>query len=240
VPGIDITNIRIVISIPGIFSGSLFRFRSLNRFAYLIFCMQFLKWKARLVDFLTMPSRALQQWSNDRMPRLGEIDAHCHRIFSGAPPLPLLAEESLRGYVALLSAHFQGFCRDLYAESAQVVASKVRSSLRLLVQTQFTTKLKLDHGNPNMQNIAEDFDRFGFNLLSIARLHVDFATRRNHLSQLNKWRNAVAHHGPAPHGVPPLTLVLVREWRNSCAGLATQLTDILYSQLRRILRRNPW
>ena len=54
---------------------------------------------------------------------------------------PRQAEELLRGYVVLLSAHFQGFCRELCVECAQIVASKVRASLRLLIERQFAEKL---------------------------------------------------------------------------------------------------
>jgi hypothetical protein len=168
------------------------------------------------------------------------VDGQCAAILALMPPNPILAEENLRGYVTLLSAHFQGFCRDLYAEAAQIVASKVRPSLRLLVQAQFTTRLKLDHGNPNIDNIAEDFDRFGFDLIKTAKADPAFPARREDLRQLNLWRNAVAHYGPSPPGVPPLTLALVQGWRTSCDGLATQLADIMYHQLRRILRRAPW
>src|SRR5437868_3449908 len=98
-----------------------------------------------------MPSASLLQWQNDRMPRLDEVDAQCAASLSLAPPQPNLAEENLRGYVLLLSAHFQGFCRDLYTECAQIIGSKVRRSLRSLIQAQFTTHRKRDHGNPNLQ-----------------------------------------------------------------------------------------
>lgn len=53
------------------------------------------------------------RWQNDRMHRLGEVDAQCAASLALAPPQPNLVEENLRGYVLLLSAHFQGFCRDL-------------------------------------------------------------------------------------------------------------------------------
>jgi hypothetical protein len=173
------------------------------------------------------------------MPRLAAVDGHCAAVFA-APPYTLLAEESLRGYVTLLSAHFQGFCRDLYTESAQVVASKARPSLRALTQSQFTTALKVDHGNPNLDNLAADFDRFGFNLVRTATAHPQFPGRREHLRQLNQWRNAIAHHSPPPATIPPLTLSLVRDWRASCDGLATHFTAMMYNQLRHVLRRAPW
>ena len=65
-----------------------------------------------------MPSASLQHWVNDRMPCLNEIETQCAASQALAPTNPRLCEEYLRGYIVLLSAHFQGFCRDLYTESA--------------------------------------------------------------------------------------------------------------------------
>src|SRR2546422_6654415 len=115
-----------------------------------------------------MPSVSLRQWATDRMLRLGEIDAQCAASLVLVPPQPNLIDENLRGYVLLLSAHFQGFCRELYSECALAVVSKVRPSLRMLLQSQFTAHRKLDHGNPNVQNLREDFERFHFSLDLVA------------------------------------------------------------------------
>src|SRR5947209_7547429 len=111
-----------------------------------------------------MPSASLSHWQNDRMPRLAEVDTQCAASLLLAPPNPKLVEENLRGYVLLLSAHFQGFCRDLYTECALIVVSKVRPSLRVVLQEQFTAHRKLDHGNPNLSNLKGDFERFDFTL----------------------------------------------------------------------------
>ena len=60
-----------------------------------------------------MPSASLHHWRTHRMPNLAEVDTQCTTSVALAPPNPRLVEENLRGYVLLLSAHFQGFCRDL-------------------------------------------------------------------------------------------------------------------------------
>src|SRR3954449_1893724 len=111
-----------------------------------------------------MPSASLLRWRTDRMPRLAEVDAQCASSLVLAPPRPNLIDENLRGYILLLSAHFQGFCRDLYSECAQILASKIRPTLEVLVQEQFTAHRSLDRGNPNIENIKKDFNRFGFSL----------------------------------------------------------------------------
>jgi hypothetical protein len=111
-----------------------------------------------------MPSASLNRWQNDRRPRLSEIDAQCAACDGAIPRKPNLIDENFRGFILLLSAHFQGYCRDLYTECAQIIASKVRPALQVLVQEQFTANRKLDHGNPNIDNLKKDFNRFGFSL----------------------------------------------------------------------------
>ncbi len=184
-----------------------------------------------------MPSASLRQWHNDRMPRLHQVDLQCAATVTASTPNPDLIDENLRGYVLLLSAHFQGFCRDLCSEAAQVLAAKVRRSLQPLVQRQFSAHLSLDRGNPNVENLRKDLLRFGFTL----DLAADPANqpRLQHLAAMNKWRNAAAHHGTIPV-TAPLSLASLQAWRNACDELATALDAILYNELRKLLRRAPW
>jgi hypothetical protein len=186
-----------------------------------------------------MPSVSLLRWQNDRMPRLAAIAAHCLATAALAPPGPLLAEESLRSYVMLLSGHFQGFCRDLYMECSQTCASNVPARLLVTIQTQFTAEMKLNSNNPTVETMRKDFERFGFTLDFAA--DPENAPRVTHLGQLNRWRNAVAHQkADAPTGVPPLALPVVQAWRVSCDGLATWLDRIMYNEMQRILGTPPW
>ncbi len=185
-----------------------------------------------------MPSASLLHWQNHRISCLADIDAQCAASQALARPNPRLVNENLRGYALLLSAHFQGYCRDLYAECAQSVVSRVRASLQLLTQAQFTYRRKLDRGNPNVENIREDFERVGFRL-DFAVADPANAGRIADLGKLNEWRNVAAHHGTVPVGLP-LNLPTLQDWRNSCDRLATSLDGIMYNTLRRILRRAPW
>lgn len=172
-----------------------------------------------------MPSASLLYWQNGRMPRLRQVDLQCAASLAAVPPNPYLIDENLRSYVLLLSAHFQGFCRDLYTEAAQVIVTKVRPSLQVLIQNQFTAHRKLDRGNPTHDHLKEDFKRFGFALdLAVAPAN---RPRLDDLSALNKWRNVAAHQGRiVPTGIP-LDLPSLRAWRASCDGLATSLDAIL-------------
>lgn len=142
----------------------------------------------------------------------------------------------------LVSGHFQGFCRDLYTECAQLCAAAVPVSLRTTIQAQFAAALTLNNGNPTVENIRKDFERFGF-LLDLASAAPGNPQRVTHLGHLNYWRNAVAHQkaAPPPAGVPAvLTLADIQAWRASCDGLATSLDDTMRQELTRILGATPW
>jgi hypothetical protein len=173
------------------------------------------------------------------MPRLAGVAGQCVACPALVPAQPALVDESLRGYVLLLSAHFQGFCRDLHTECSQTVVSRVRPTLQALTLTQFTAHRKLEHGNPNLQNLREDFQRFGFSL-DLGAAGPANPARLAHLGELNRWRNVAAHHGKIPTGLAPLGLPLLQGWRGSCDGLAASLDAMMYNQLRKILRRAPW
>jgi hypothetical protein len=111
-----------------------------------------------------------------------------------------------------------------------------------MIQAQFAAQLALNTGNPTVENLRKDFERFGFTI------DLDGAAQGNpqkvtHIGQLNYWRNHVAHQKatPPPAGVPAvLTLADVQAWRASCDGLATSLDDILRQKLKLILGAAPW
>jgi hypothetical protein len=177
------------------------------------------------------------------MPRLGHTDAHCATLLALPPPPPPLALEALQGYVMLVSGHFQGFCRDLYTECSQICAAVVPAGLLAAVQKQFATEVKLNTGNPTVENIRKDFERFEFPL-DLAAADPLNPVRVTHLVQLNYWRNVVAHQKttpPPPPGVPAvLTLADVQTWRASCDGLAKSLDGIMHREMHRILGVPPW
>ena len=187
-----------------------------------------------------MPSLSLLRWQNDRMVRLARIDAQCAASLATTPPDAQLVEENLRGYVLAVSAHFQGFCRDLYTEASLIMVSKVgRPALEIVFQAQFAAHRKLDRGNPNLANLKADFKRLGFPL-DLPGADPANVARLADLARLNEWRNVAAHQGTPTASAGPLALPLLRAWRNSCSDLAISLDGILYNELRRILRRRPW
>ncbi|HEV3236834.1 MAG TPA: hypothetical protein VGZ25_07580 [Gemmataceae bacterium] len=161
-----------------------------------------------------MPSAAFTRWQNDRMPRLNEVDAHCAAVLSTIPPNPTFLDEALRGFVLHLSAHFQGFCRDLYTECSQIWIGAIPAGLKATAQAQFSAQLALEKGNPTHSNIKRDFSRFGF-LLNL-QANPTGPQHVTDLGHLNDWRNKAAHQGTQPlgGGVPAaLTLTIVQAWR---------------------------
>src|SRR5579859_5769801 len=141
-----------------------------------------------------MPSHAQLRWQNERVPRLNEFAVQVASTFA-LVPVPKLAEENLRGFVALLCAHFQGFCRDLYTEAIYIIGGAVPAHLQTFVQRQSMAELKLGTGNPNLQTLTLDFNRFGLDLKALLDANPANTLRLNHLALLNKWRNYVVHHG---------------------------------------------
>jgi len=184
-----------------------------------------------------MPSASLAKWSGVRMAALNEVDVQCAACLAAPAPNLTLLDENLRAYVLLLSAHFQGFCRDLYTECSQFVGGNVRSGIQFLIQQLLTNETALDHGNP--KNIKADFSRFGF-VLDLQGVDPANASRISHLGNLNAWRNAAAHHSDPPKNII-LNLANIRVWKNSCSGLAASLDRIMYNQLRTLIKSpKPW
>jgi len=189
-----------------------------------------------------VPSAAFTRWQNDRAPRLNEVEAHCAAVLGLVPPNPTFLDETLRGFVLHLSAHFQGFCRNLYTESSQIWIAAIAPGLQATAQAQFSARLALEKGNPSHDNIKRDFNRFGFPL-NLQAAHARGPQRVTDLGHLNAWRNKAAHQGTQTlgGGVPAaLTLPIVKGWRTSCDGLATSLDSIMRAELLRIMGAAPW
>jgi hypothetical protein len=188
-----------------------------------------------------MPSKALSEWQAGRMARLNEIEAQCAATLVAVPPNPDLADENLRGYVMLLSAHFQGFCRDLYSECVQVIAGTIPPSLAALVQVQCQTARELDGANPRYATLRKDFDRFGLDLTAKLATDPANALRVTRLDHLNAWRNYAAHRKSAPPRIGgPFDLPTVRVWKDACDELAKEPDRVMYNELLAVIGAPPW
>ena len=192
-----------------------------------------------------MPSNSLVQWQNSRLPRLNFVDAQNVTLATAAPPNPQLVDENLRGFVMLISAHFQGFCRDLHTECVQAVANAVPPSMLLIFQTLCEAGRELESANAKYSSIKADFERFGFDLT--AALHFNPATAATNdalitqINHLNIWRNYAAHHNNlAPKYGGPFLLPTIQTWKNSCNDFAIVLDGVMYHRLLAITGVAPW
>jgi hypothetical protein len=188
-----------------------------------------------------MPSIALTTWQTDRLARVLEIETQCAMSAALVPPNPRLTDENLRGFVMLLSAHFQGFCRDLNTECAQALAAAAPVGMRIAVQNQCMAGRELDGANPRYATLRIDFNRFGLDLTTMLNMDPLNPPRITSLDHLIAWRNYAAHHKviPPPTG-GPFTLATVVGWRDACHGLAVELDRIMYNQLMHLTGAPPW
>jgi hypothetical protein len=192
-----------------------------------------------------MPSHALLNWQNSRLPRLNLVDVQNAAFSALVPPNPELEDENLRGYVMLLAAHFQGFCRDLHSECIQASAIAIPAPMLLMFQTLCQQGRELDKTNAKYAGIKADYERFGLDLTVTLRADPTTVARNDgyitQINHLNAWRNYAAHHNalPPPYG-GPFSLPTVRLWKDSCNGLAIELDRIMYNQLQTLTGVAPW
>lgn len=144
----------------------------------------------------------------------------------------------------LLSAQFQGFCRDLHSECVDYFVQGILSvPLQKALRTLLLQNRKLDVGNPNPGNIGADFGRFGIPFWeSVEKLDLRNEGRRDRLEQLNNWRNAIAHEdfNPTILRTSILRLERVGEWRNACYHLASCFDEVMRTLLQKINGVSPW
>ncbi len=187
-----------------------------------------------------MPSNSLRLWRTARCRQLDTVEA-AHTSVGGTAPGRRHATLQLNySYALLLSAHFQGFCRDLHTEAATLLADRLNASFSRTLRELFLVGRKLDTGNPNPGNLGSDFNRFGLDFWGkVNTLSPATAVRRQRLEELNSWRNAIAHQDFS-RVTGSLRLAQVRRWRASCERLAVSFDRVLTSYLHRETGSAPW
>ena len=172
---------------------------------------------------------------------------NAHRSVRGSGPGARAAAQQInQAYTMLLSAQFQGFCRDLHSECANwLVLPLIEPELRETLRENLVFGRRLDRGNPNPGNIGSDFNRLNLDFWALADARrPESSARRAVLEELNEWRNAIAHQDFAASmlraGRPNLTLAQVRVWRKACDGLARTFDEVLQAHLRALTGSAPW
>lgn len=189
-----------------------------------------------------MPSNSLRLWRTARRRQLDEVEA-AHGSVGGSGPGRRSATLQLNySYALLLSANFQGFCRDLHTEVATYLVDRLAvSSFQRTVRELFLAGRKLDTGNPNPGNLGSDFNRFGVDFWTeVNALSPNATVRRQRLEELNGWRNAIAHNDFSRLGGVRLRIMQVQRWRSACDRLAVSFDSVLSSYLHKETGTIPW
>lgn len=208
---------------------------------------------------MTMSSLALDTWQETRSLELDELEL-AHDAVGRAEPGRLYAARQLNyAYAVAIASHFQGFCRDLHSECADVIADAIHAvgitdsmdsyAVADIASVALTRNRRLDRGNASPGSIGVDFKSFDIDIWDMAR-RVDERTpgRSRRLDQLNIWRNAIAHQdfGFTQHqlealgGATTLPLSEVRTFRSCCDRLATTFDKVLARHIESIVGRKPW
>jgi hypothetical protein len=193
-----------------------------------------------------MPSTSLRCWSVERGARLADIE-NAHRSVRGSGPGARAAAQQInQAYAVLLSAQFQGFCRDLHSECADYLVLPVPDpDLRGVLRNNLVFGRRIDRGNPNPGNIGSDFNRLGLAFWTLVDAYrPGNPARRAALDELSEWRNAIAHQdfsaAMVRAGRPNLALAEVRGWRRACDDLARVFDEVLREHLRARTGAAPW
>lgn len=191
-----------------------------------------------------MPSRSLLRWTIDRAEALDEIET-AHATVGGTDRGRRYATQQINyAYAALLSAHFQGFCRDLHSECVDAVIPTLPALSQGFLRDQLVWNRGLDRGNPHPGVIGSDFNRLGLSFWTVVHaLDTCNTRRREQLQELIDWRNAISHQDfdpVAPTGVATLHLATVRGWRSAVNGLARSFDLAMYNYLGPLIGRAPW
>ena len=191
-----------------------------------------------------MPSYSLNRWTSERSVALDEIE-NAHSSVGGSSRGRRYATQQINhAYATLLSAQFQGFCRDLHSECVDAIVRRTPPGLRSYILPQFLWGRSLDRGNPNPGNIGMDFGRFG--IAFWARVRADHhlnERRKQYLEELNTWRNAIAHQdfdSVKLGGTTVLHVATVRQWRSSLGSLAISFDNVMVSYLQSMIGESPW
>jgi len=189
-------------------------------------------------------------WQGVRADRLNEW-FRVHSVETGLAGGSSLASECLEeGMVVRLASEFQGFCKDLHAETARHLAATIpaqASWLKRVFVLATLTGRKLDQGNASSGNLGHDFNVFHLRLWSALEQRNPTAKKIwiEALDTLLLARNGVAHDDldqllTAGQRGWPVSLAGVQRWRTALDGLAVAMDHVVADHLHAKLGTRPW
>lgn len=211
-----------------------------------------------------MPSNAYLDWTGKRRNQLEQL-FKAHAAVGGSGPGRRFSTEQINhACITALSGQFQGFSRALLHEGIAALLDAVAPvdhrvprtvEQRLALQVGMTQNLALDKGNPTRQVLEADFKRLGIVSLAVVIESTKLADKRvrreamwRYLGQMNKWRNAVAHHDfefnekelKELDGIASPRLREVQRCQQACNQLAELINVGVGTYLARVAGKAPW
>jgi hypothetical protein len=194
-------------------------------------------------------SVALEEWRGTSARALDEIESLHRLVEETSESAPALARQITYAYAALTLAQFQRYCRAVHTEAVDALVGVMPGSAELarvlggvMVERRF-----LDRGNPTPSNLNQDFMRFRFKLWpSVEGDDGRNRRRKEKLTQLCEWRNAIAHgdisrRQAAGKLVPrELDFQTCRDWRRALDGLAVSIDAVTARHCRALGCSEPW
>jgi hypothetical protein len=191
-----------------------------------------------------MPSASYRHWRTSRASALHDIETALAAVGGVGRGRRVAHQQVTRAYAVLLSAEFQGFCRDLHTECVESIKAAVPAALQPVIEREFAFNRLLDRGNPTPGNIGSDFNRLGVEFWpKVLAADLRAATWQRKLELLNSWRNAIAHNDydrTKLGGTIVLRTAAVREWRRACTRLARLFDVVLPGHLHTVTGTLPW
>jgi hypothetical protein len=193
-------------------------------------------------------SRALQEWQRESCAVFDEIELVHGKVEGTGVGRRVLTQQVNFAYAALLTAHFQRFCRSVHSEATQVIVATVsHEALAGIMEGLLTENRILDKGNPTPSNLGSDFRRFGFAFWeAVEEDDKRNAKRKTKLEQLCEWRNGIAH-GDIPRKLAEeklfpknVTLDTCKEWRSALGALAASIDKVMAAQCENLGCPRPW
>lgn len=193
-------------------------------------------------------SRSLEAWRGESCAVFDEIELVHGKVEGTGVGRRVLTQQVNFAYAALLTAHFQRYCRSVHSEASQIIVATVSDeALAGVLEGLLTENRALDKGNPTPGNLGSDFHRFGFAFWkSVEEDDKRNVKRKMRLGQLCEWRNGIAH-GDIPRKlaeeklVPDrVTLDTCKEWRRALNALAASIDKVMATQCENLGCPKPW
>lgn len=193
-------------------------------------------------------SRSFEGWRGESSGELDEIEVVHGKVGGTGVGRRVLTQQVNFAYAALITAHFQRYCRSVHSEASQVIVATVsEEAIAGVLEGLLTENRVLDKGNPTPGNLGSDFRRFGFGFWdAVEENDQRNAKRKAKLDQLCEWRNGIAHGDisrklAAEKLVPErVTLHTCKDWRRALNGLAVSIDKVVADQCENLGCPRPW